>query len=192
MRVLQLCGLAPTFRRTLSIRLQSSSHFTHNTHRCHKLCLELKVKLTLHRPGQAPGLQEFEAPRISRQSSHESGRVVSPNQRPPLAPGDIPGTNFRYRPSRPKGHNGAGRFKSTKKSMTLSWIELAAFRLTSITRCLNQLSHRVPANYVSCTQHFGELGKCFFSQDCRLVYWLYNNVVPTTKVYLDSIIFRKV
>jgi len=74
--------------------------------------------------------------------------------------------------------------------MTLSGIEPEVFRL--ITRCLNQLSHRAPANYLSCTQHFRKLGTRFFSQDCRLVYWLYNDVVPTTKCYLDSIKFREV
>jgi hypothetical protein len=31
------------------------------------------------------GLQEVEGLRISRQSAHESGKVVSPTYRPPLA-----------------------------------------------------------------------------------------------------------
>jgi hypothetical protein len=39
------------------------------------------------------GLQEFESSRISRQSAHEDGKVVSPTRRPPLAPADIPGSN---------------------------------------------------------------------------------------------------
>jgi len=33
---------------------------------------------------------------ISRQSAHEGGKVVSPTHRPPLPPGDIPGTRFYY------------------------------------------------------------------------------------------------
>jgi len=33
-------------------------------------------------------------PQISRQSAHESGKVVSPTHRPPLHPGNIPGTHF--------------------------------------------------------------------------------------------------
>jgi hypothetical protein len=37
-------------------------------------------------------LQDFEAPRISRISAHEGGKVVSPMHRPPLSPGEIPGT----------------------------------------------------------------------------------------------------
>ena len=31
-------------------------------------------------------LQEFVAPRVSRQSAHEGGKVVSPKHRPPLTP----------------------------------------------------------------------------------------------------------
>ena len=34
-------------------------------------------------------LQKFEAPRISTQSAHESGEVVSPAHRPSLSPGEI-------------------------------------------------------------------------------------------------------
>jgi len=37
-------------------------------------------------PGQALGLQETEASRISRQSAHEGGKVVSPRHRLPLPP----------------------------------------------------------------------------------------------------------
>jgi len=40
------------------------------------------------------GLQAVEAPRISRQSAPEGGRVVSPTHGPPLPPGDIPGSHF--------------------------------------------------------------------------------------------------
>ena len=31
---------------------------------------------------------------ISRESAHEGGKVVSPMHRPPLPPGNIPGTHF--------------------------------------------------------------------------------------------------
>jgi hypothetical protein len=40
------------------------------------------------------GLQEFEAPRISRHSVHKGCKVVSPMHRPPLSPGEIPGATF--------------------------------------------------------------------------------------------------
>jgi hypothetical protein len=48
----------------------------------------------LHRPLV---VQEVKAPKISRQSAHEGGKVVSPTHRPPLPPpppGDTPGTHF--------------------------------------------------------------------------------------------------
>jgi len=38
--------------------------------------------------------QEVEAPTISKQSAHVVGKVVSPPRRPPLPPGEIPGTHF--------------------------------------------------------------------------------------------------
>jgi hypothetical protein len=40
------------------------------------------------------GLQEVEAPRISRQSAHEGVKVGSPTHRPPLSPGDITDNYF--------------------------------------------------------------------------------------------------
>jgi hypothetical protein len=59
----------------------------------------MKEFLSLYRPLE---LQEIEAPRISRQSAHEGGKVVSPKNQPPLPPGDIPSTHFCYRLSRPQ------------------------------------------------------------------------------------------
>ena len=50
-----------------------------------------KVKLCHYRPS---GLQEVEAPRISRQSAHEGSKAASPTHRPSLPPGKIPGTHF--------------------------------------------------------------------------------------------------
>jgi hypothetical protein len=52
--------------------------------------------------------------RISRQSAHESGKVVSPTHRPPLPSGNIPGSHSCYRLGRPQGHRAPGRIKSTK------------------------------------------------------------------------------
>jgi len=59
-------------------------------------------------------------------------QVVSPMQKPPLPPGNIPGTHFCYRLSRPQGHSAAGRIMSINIPMTLSGIE-SAWRAVSQT-----------------------------------------------------------
>jgi len=46
---------------------------------------------------KANPLQAWTGSQISRQSAHEGGKVVSPRHRPPLHPGNIPGTYFCYR-----------------------------------------------------------------------------------------------
>lgn len=43
---------------------------------------------------RALDFHDVEAPKISRHSVHEDGKVVSPNHRPPLPPGDMPGTHL--------------------------------------------------------------------------------------------------
>jgi hypothetical protein len=45
-------------------------------------------------PDRPLGLPEVEARRISRQSAHEGGKVVSLTHQPSLPPGKIPGTYF--------------------------------------------------------------------------------------------------
>jgi hypothetical protein len=50
---------------------------------------------------------------VLRQSAHDGGKFVSPTYRPPLPPGNIPGTHF----CRPKGHSAAGRIMSMKNSI---------------------------------------------------------------------------
>jgi hypothetical protein len=48
-------------------------------------------KLSLYK---SVGVQEVEAPGVSRQSAHEGGKVVRPTHRPPLPQGDTTGTPF--------------------------------------------------------------------------------------------------
>jgi hypothetical protein len=56
--------------------------------------LKKEVKLSMYRP---LGLQKVEAPRISRQSVHEGGKVVSPMHWPPLRPRGYPWYSFLLR-----------------------------------------------------------------------------------------------
>jgi hypothetical protein len=53
---------------------------------------------------------------ISRQTAYEGGKIVSPTHRPPLSPGNIPGTHFGYRLSWPQSHSASGMFVSMKNS----------------------------------------------------------------------------
>ena len=42
-------------------------------------------------------------------TAQDGGKVVGITHRPPLPPGNTPGTHFCYRLSRPQGHSAIGR-----------------------------------------------------------------------------------
>ena len=93
----------------LSVHMELDSHWTDFNEIWHLCCfflksaeknlsfikiLQVKVKLSHYRPGWALGVPGDWGSRISRQSTHEGGKVVSPRHRPSLPPGRIPGTHF--------------------------------------------------------------------------------------------------
>ena len=74
--------------------------------------------------GKAVPLQAWIGTKSSRKlrfpdfmtTAQDGGRVVSLTHRPPLPPGNTPGTDFCYRLSLPEGHSATGRIMSLKIS----------------------------------------------------------------------------
>jgi hypothetical protein len=72
--------------------------------------------------GKAALLQAWSGPEGSRKlrfpdfmtTAQDGGKVASLMHQPPLPPGNIPGTHFCWRFSRPQGHNATGRIMSLK------------------------------------------------------------------------------
>jgi len=48
--------------------------------------------------------------------AQDGGKVVNLKHRPPLLPGNTPGTHFCWRQSEPEGHGATGRIMSLKNS----------------------------------------------------------------------------
>jgi hypothetical protein len=73
--------------------------------------------------GKAVLLQTWSGPEGSRKlrfpdfmtTAQDGGKVVSLTHRPPLPPGNTPGTHFCSRLIRPQGHSATGRIMSTEK-----------------------------------------------------------------------------
>jgi hypothetical protein len=85
------------------------------------------------------GLQEVEPPRISRQSAHEGGQVVSPTHRPSLLPREDSWHSFLLEAeSTPRPQCGRKDFVNQKSRWP---------HPESNPQCLNQLLHRVPPNH---------------------------------------------
>jgi hypothetical protein len=79
--------------------------------------------------GKAVPLQAWSGPEGSRKlrfpdfmrTAQDGDTVVSLTQRPPLPPGNTPGTHFSQRLSRPQGHSVTGRIMSLKNSNDTIW-----------------------------------------------------------------------
>ena len=79
----------------------------------------VKVKQSRYRPGLVPeGSRKLRFPHFMT-TTQEGGKVVSLTHRPPLPPGNSPGTHFCWRLSRPQGHSAIGRIMSMKNSNSL-------------------------------------------------------------------------
>jgi hypothetical protein len=91
--------------------------------------------------------------------------VVSPTHRPPLPPGNIPGTHFCYRLSQPQGHSVARRYfplvhlKNYYPGKHNKWKFLQKFIKTKNSRG-KENSHKLCRIYVHmCTIHLFNLAK---------------------------------
>ena len=77
---------------------------------CACVCVCIKnVKQSHYRPGVAQTvLRKLRFPDYVT-TTQDGGKVVSLTHRPPLPPGNTPGTHFCLRLSRPQGHSAIGR-----------------------------------------------------------------------------------
>jgi len=90
--------------------------------------------------GKAVPLQTWGGPEGSRKlrlpdfmtTAHDVGKVVSLTHRPPLPPGNVPGTHVCYRLSRPQSHSAIGGILCQRKiPMSPAGIETATFRFVA-------------------------------------------------------------
>jgi hypothetical protein len=88
----------------------------------------------------AVSLQTWSVPEGSRKlrfpdymtTAQDGSKVVSLRHRPPLPPGNAPGTHFCYRLIRPQGHSAIGRIMSMKNSNDTIWNRTSDLPICSI------------------------------------------------------------
>jgi hypothetical protein len=84
--------------------------------------------------------------KISWHSAHEGGEVVTLMHRPPLPPGNVPGTHFHWGMSRLQGHGTVGRNMSLKNLVTPPGFGPGTVRLAA--QRLNQYATPGPVSIV--------------------------------------------
>ena len=97
-----------------------------------------RVKQSRNRPGVAQKVPGGLGSQISWHSAHEGGEVVSLTHRPPLLPGNVPGT--------PQGHGTVGKNMSLKNSVTPPGIDPGTVRL--VAQRLNHYATPGPIIYI--------------------------------------------
>ena len=112
--------------------------------------------------------------------AQDGGKVVSLMHRPPLPPGNAPGTHFCLRLSRPQGHSAIGRILCQWKiPMTPAGIEPLTFQFVAqhLNHCATTVPF-IPSTFVNLnpklTFHSSKckLSKCI--DDIPVVYfWLF-------------------
>jgi hypothetical protein len=87
-------------------------------------------------------------------TAQDGGKVVSLTHRPPLPPGNAPGTHFCWRLSRPQGHSAIGRIMSMKNSSNTIWNRTSELPICS---AVPRSPHFIILLFITLTLHFSTL-----------------------------------
>jgi hypothetical protein len=108
----------------------------------HALQIHITPNIVKSKIGKAVPLQAWSGPEGSSKlrlpdymtTAHDGGKVVSLTHRPPLSPGNAPGTHFCWRLSGPQGHSAIGRMMSMKNPNDTIWNRTSDLPILLITR----------------------------------------------------------